>query len=60
MNERQCKLTLSGIPITLREFNTEEDRLEAIKLFYGIEFSESERKGVLGTAVSLGGHMDFT
>lgn len=55
--DRKCKITLptsnGTVTTILRNFKVEQDRLEALRLYYGIEFSDVEREGVIDTAVSL-------
>lgn len=49
----QCKCIINGEKIVLKTFEKEESRLEALKAYFGIEFSESERAGVSESAVSF-------
>jgi arylamine N-acetyltransferase len=49
----ECKCTINGYKITLKTFEHEEDRLEALRTYFGIEFSESEKAGVYESAVSF-------
>lgn len=49
----ECKCTINGEKIVLKTFEKEEDRLEALRIYFGIEFSESERTGVSESVVSF-------
>lgn len=49
----ECKCLIRGVSTTLRTFKNEDDRLDALKTYFGIEFSEEERMGISGTAVAF-------
>lgn len=54
LTDKECKRKIRGHTEVLGSFEQERDRLEALKKWFGIEFGETERKGVMGTAVHLG------
>ena len=54
LSERECKRRIRSKGEVLSVFKEEADRLEALRRWFGIEFGESERKGIKGTVVGLG------
>ncbi|MCJ1387745.1 N-terminal acetyltransferase [Xylographa bjoerkii] len=53
LTDRECKRRVRGRTEVLKVFETEGERLEALRRWFGIEFGEAERRGVRGTAVGL-------
>ena len=53
MTERECKRRVRGATEVLGTFEKEDQRADALKRWFGIEFSEGERRGVAGTVVGL-------
>lgn len=49
----KVKVIVANQKIDLRTFNNEEERLEALKVYFGIELSEEERAGVMGSAIDF-------
>lgn len=49
----ECKCLIRGVSTTLRTFKDEDDRLDALKMYFGIEFSDEERMGLSGTVVAF-------
>lgn len=54
LTDTECKRRiLGGEPEVMKTFEKEQDRLDALKMYFGIGFSEAEKTGVLGTVVGL-------
>jgi len=53
LTTNECKCTINGEKFIIKTFEKEDDRVEALRTYFGIEFSKSERAGVSGSAASF-------
>ena len=56
LTDKECKRRVfGGEPEVMKTFEKEQDRLDALKMYFGIGFSDAEKAGVFGTVVGLSG-----
>ncbi|KAF8311605.1 cysteine proteinase [Clavulina sp. PMI_390] len=55
LTTNECKCSVRGVARTLQTFKTEQDRLDALRMYFGIDFSSAtgEVSGVAGSAIGF-------